>query len=262
MAGDGKDPVSRPTDAADGTAHPPLDPRDGEPARGLTRRRALQVLAAGAAGAAALPAAGCVPTEEAASAVGGTPMAGATPSTGQEPPPGGNPLARGTPADPDLLSPVVPWDRVLTGDELETLAALCDLILPADERSPAASDVGAHEFIDEWVSAPYDGNREDLVLIRGGIVWLDRESATRFGRRFVDLADGEKRAIADDICYAPDARPEHLAGARFFDRVRDLASTAFWTTAEGMADLGFVGNRPMTSFEGPPREVLERLGLA
>jgi len=262
--GDGeRDRASAQADAGETTGTP--GGREGEPARGLSRRRALQVLAAGAAGAAALPAAGCVPTEEAATTVGATPSTGATTGAaapaGQAPPASGNPLARGTPTDPDLLSPVVPWNLVLTDDELRTLAALCDLIIPADERSPAASDVGAHEFIDEWVSAPYDGNREDLVLIRGGIVWLDRESAARFERRFVDLSDGEKRAIADDICYEPNARPEHLAAARFFDRVRDLASTAFWTTEEGMADLGFVGNRPMTSFDGPPPEVLERLGL-
>lgn len=228
----------------------------GPERRGVTRRRALQVLAAGAAGAAALPAAGCVPIEE----TGGE--TGAAPPAGQAPPRGGDSLARGTPTDPDLLDPVIPWDLVLEDDELETLASLCDVILPADERSPAASEVGAHEFIDEWVSAPYDGNRDDLVLIRGGIVWLDREAHARFERRFVDLTDVEKRAIADDICYAPEARPEHRAGARFFDRVRDLASTAFWTTEAGMADLGFVGNRPMTSFDGPPTEVLERLGLA
>ncbi|MCG8469161.1 MAG: gluconate 2-dehydrogenase subunit 3 family protein, partial [Gemmatimonadetes bacterium] len=65
----------------------------------------------------------------------------------------------------------------------------------------------------------------------------------------------------DDICYAPNAAPGYEAAARFFDKVRDLTSTAFWTTEEGMADLGFVGNRPMATFEGPPREVLERLGL-
>lgn len=243
------------TPRARGPAERPEGRSGAGSVRGLTRRRALQVIAASAAGAAALPAAGCVPTEE-------TTTAGGSPAAGQTPPRGGNSLARGTPTDPDLLAPVVPWDPVLEDEELQTLAALCDLIIPADERSPAASEVGAHEFIDEWVSAPYDGNRRDLVLIRGGVAWLDRESVARFERRFVDLADAEKRAIADDICYEPDARPEHRAGARFFDRVRDLASTAFWTTEEGMADLGFVGNRPMTSFEGPPPEVLERLGLA
>lgn len=223
--------------------------------RGLTRRRALQVLAAGAAGAAALPAAGC---RDRAEPETGSAPAGA-PTGGNR---GGNPLAAGTPTDPDLIAPVVPWDLVLTEGELATLAVLCDTILPEDDRSPSASALGAHEFIDEWVSAPYDGNRDDLVLVRGGLVWLDVESGERFGRPFAELTDAERTEICDDICYEPEAAPELKAAARFFDRVRDLTSTAFWTTEEGMADLGFVGNRPMPTFEGPPREVLERLGLA
>jgi len=150
---------------------------------------------------------------------------------------------------------------VLTEDELATLASLCDVIIPADERSPGAARLGAHEFIDEWVSAPYDGNRGDLVLVRGGLAWLDVEARERFGTEFTGLTLDQKHGICDDICYAPDAEPGYRAAARFFDRVRDLTATAFWTTEEGMADLGFVGNRPMASFEGPPREVLERLGL-
>lgn len=236
------------------------EPDDRTPKGGLSRRRALQVLAAGAAGAAALPAAACSDATPDTTSAGGTTAPGASPAPGS--PTVGNALARGTATDPDLIRPVVPWDGVLTDDELQTLAALCDEIIPADDASPSASAVGAHSFIDEWVSAPYDGNREDLILVRGGLLWLDREAEARFGEAFASLPGDRKRAICDDICFAERARPEHRAAARFFDKVRDLTSTAFWTTEEGMADLGFVGNRAMDRFEGPPPEVLQRLGLA
>lgn len=238
------------------------DAREVPERRGLTRRRALKVLAAGAAGAAALPASGCAPGERARD--GGAPGGGTEP-VGAEGPgsgPGANPLAAGTPTDPDLLSPEIPWDFVLTDDEMRTVGALCDVILPADDRSPSATEVGAHVFVNEWVSAPYEANREDLVLVRGGVAWLDVEASRRFGAPFADLGAEEVRAICDDIRHLPSARPEHRAAARFFDKVRDLASTGFWTTEEGMADLGYLGNRPLGSWEGPPREVVERLGLA
>ncbi|MFV1986719.1 MAG: gluconate 2-dehydrogenase subunit 3 family protein [Gemmatimonadota bacterium] len=239
-----------------------IDANDGradDAPQGVTRRRALKVLAAGAAGAAALPAAACAPG-------GDPPSAGADRASGGEDggpanPGAANPLAAGTQADPDLISPVVPWDLVLTEGELETLAALCDVIIPRDERSPSASAVGAHEFIDEWVSAPYDANRDDLTRIRGGIAWLEVESDARFQARFPALTIGQQHEICDDIRYLPDAGRSYRSAAKFFDRVRDLTSSAFWTTEEGMSDLGFVGNRPMPAFEGPPREVLERLGL-
>ena len=103
-----------------------------------------------------------------------------------------NTLAAGTPTDPDLFSGVIPWERVLTQDELDTLASLCDMIIPADESSRSASQLGAHHYIDEWVSAPYEDMRRDQVLIRGGLVWIDVEAGRRFGQgtRFQDLSPG------------------------------------------------------------------------
>ncbi len=201
-------------------------------------------------------------------------VAAATPGlascgTGAQDGPGGsepirNTLAAGTPTDPDLLSVVIPWERVLTQDELDTLASLCDVIIPADESSRSASQLGAHHYIDEWVSAPYEGMRRDQVLIRGGLVWLDVEAGRRFGQgtRFRDLSPERKDEICADIAYVPDAAAGFEAGARFFARVRDLTAGAFWTTEEGMQDLQYIGNVPLERWDPPPPEVLEYLGLA
>jgi gluconate 2-dehydrogenase gamma chain len=222
-------------------------PASGDGSLPMDRRQAIKVMAI----AAATPTlATCAPAEE-----------GVDVSTA--PAPTSNPRAAGTAWDPDLIAPTIPWERALTADELESLAALCDVIIPADERSPAASAVGAHDFVDEWVSAPYEGNAEDKVLVRGGLVWLDREAAARFGPelRFRTLSPEQQRAICDDLCYVPEAAPDREAAARFFDRVRDLTATAFWTTAEGMRDLEYVGNVPLARWDPPPPEVLQHLGL-
>ena len=175
-----------------------------------------------------------------------------------------NSLVAGTPTDPDLLSVVIPWERVLTQDELDTLASLCDVIIPADGRSPSASQLGTHHYIDEWVSAPYERMGRDRTLIRGGIVWLDGEAGRRFGQgtRFRNLSPERKDEICSDIAHVPDAAPGFEAGARFFARVRDLTSGAFWTTEEGMQDLQYIGNIPLERWDPPPPEVLEYLGLA
>lgn len=243
----------------EGTPDAPVE--EAPEGMGLSRRTALKVLAAGAAGAATLPAAGCVPPEPVLESLEET-AEGATSPAPEPMPATGNPLAAGTPTDPDLINPVVPWDGVLTEEELRTIGSLCDVIIPEDEGSPSATAVGAHDFVNEWVSAPYEGNQRDLVIVRGGITWLNVEAGRRFGREFADLSLAEKQAICDDIAYAPRAGPEHRAAARFFDKIRDLTATAFYTTPEGMSDLGYVGNLPMSQFDGPPREVLERLGLA
>jgi len=176
----------------------------------------------------------------------------------------GEPVAgpRGTPSDPDLLNPVITWKLQLTAAELVTLTALCDMILPADATSPAASAVGVPAYINEYVSAPPEWYQKALVQVRGGLVWIDVESTRRFGASFAALTNEQRGAICDEICYVPKAKPEFRQAAQFFDRVRDLTAEGFYTTDEGMKDIGYVGNVALASFDGPPPEVLKHLGLA
>lgn len=166
-----------------------------------------------------------------------------------------------TPSDPDLVNPGADWERVLTDDEMRTVAALCDVIIPADDRSPGASSVGVPDFINEWVSAPYEAQRRDQIVIRGGLVWLNTESNERFGQPFAALSTTQQREICDDIKYVPDAAPAFTQAARFFRMFRNLTATGFYTTTEGMADLQYIGNVALPRFDGPPPEALRHLGL-
>ena len=234
---------------ATGTAATPALP----PATTLSRRGALKVIAAGTALGAV---SSCAPDDAAESATDAAHQA----LSGFDPLPAGNPLAAGTPSDPDLLAPVVPWEMALGDEELRLVAALADIIIPADERSPAASALGVPDYINEFVSAP--GHEEALIRLRGGLAWLNRQARQRFGAPdFTTLTEAQTHQICDPIRFAPDAPPELESQARFFDAFRDMVATGFWTTEEGMRDLGFVGNIPLPSFDGPPPEVLSALGL-
>ncbi len=164
--------------------------------------------------------------------------------------------------DPDLLKPSVPWARILSDAELATVSALCDVIIPADDQSPSASAVGVPDFINEWVSAPYPEQEADRVPIRGGLTWLNTESNRRFTKPFAELSAEQKQQICDDIAYVPNAKPGFEAAALFFARFRDLTATGFYTTREGMKDLQYIGNVPLATFDGPPPNVLEKLGLS
>lgn len=168
---------------------------------------------------------------------------------------------KGTLSDPDMLNPTIPWGMVLTEPELSDLKILANIIIPKDDISPGAGDLGAQNFINEWVSAHYRNNKRDLVLVRGGLVWLNSESKKRYDRQFSQLAINEVVAICDDIKWTETAKPDYKFAARFFAKVRDLSATAFYTTEEGMADIGYVGNKPLARFDGPPLEVLKHLGL-
>ena|SRR5579872_4366693 len=163
--------------------------------------------------------------------------------------------------DPDVLHPFVPWELTLTPEELRTVTALCDVIIPADDKSPCASQVGIPDFIDEWVSAPYPIQEADRKQIRDGLAWLNGEAQKRFAKAFDALTDEQKTRICDDICFVPKAKPEHKEAGEFFARFRDLTATGFYTTKEGMKDLQYLGNTPQLAFKDPPKEVLEHLKL-
>jgi hypothetical protein len=173
--------------------------------------------------------------------------------------------ATGYGTDPNLIKTYNPgdcWPLTLTPAQRQTVAALCDVIIPADAKSPSASAVGVHDFIDEWISAPYPGHSKDRELILNGLVWLETESQHRFGLAFVNTIGRQKTMICDDVCFEEKAKPEFKMAAKFFTRFRNLTAGGFYTTPEGMKDIGYTGNVPLEKFEGPPLDLIKKLGLA
>jgi hypothetical protein len=178
--------------------------------------------------------------------------------------PAGASAAKGYGTDPLLAKFYTPgdfWPLTLSPVERKTTAALADLILPADHLGPAASELRTPDYIDEWISAPYPLQQSDREIILPGLAWLEEESRKRFGKEFAILGDEQKRAIADDICWPADARPEFKEAAAFFVKFRALAASAYYGTEAGWKAIGYIGNVPLPSFDGPPKEVLERLGV-
>lgn len=167
--------------------------------------------------------------------------------------------------DPNLVAPHRRgefWPLTLTPEQRRLAAVLSDLIIPADEHSPSASEVGVVDFIDEWVSAPYPTQQHDRPIVLEGFGWLNAEGARRSGKAFAELDSAAQTAICDSVCNASAARPEHQEAARFFALYRDLTASAFYSSPAARKDVGYIGNVPLQSFEGPPPELLKKLGLA
>jgi hypothetical protein len=237
----------------------------GEPAGGsVSRRRAMQWVM-GTVAASALP-------NKLLGQTTGDPVKQSSKEVGRAIPP--QELAAKQPdpdypggygTDPKLVKDYKPgdvWPLTFNDAQKKTAAALADTILPADDLGPAASEVGVVEMIDEWVSAPYPQQKGDRPVILDGLGLLESEALDRFGKRFPELDDGQKRAICDDICFAQAAKPQFQKLARFFEKFRDIAASAYYATPAGWKAIGYVGNTPLVEFTGPPPEVLERLGLS
>jgi hypothetical protein len=153
------------------------------------------------------------------------------------------------------------WPLTFTAEQRREAAALCDLIIPADEVSPSASSVGVVDFLDEWVSAPYPRQREDRATLLAGLQWLDEEAMRRGGKPFADADSIVQHDICGEICFEAAVTPQYKQAAKFFACFRDLTAGGFYTTPVGMKDIGYIGNVPRTEFPGPPLALLQQLGL-
>lgn len=134
--------------------------------------------------------------------------------------------------------------------QYETLATLCDTIIPKDEKSGGAVEAGAPEFIDLLCSE----NEDFQLQIGGGLHWLDHACLDRYEHTFLESTPAQKKEILDRIAYRKNAKsdPSLTQGIAFFARLRQMTCDAFYTSKIGIADLQYIGNTALAEFPGCP----------
>jgi hypothetical protein len=149
--------------------------------------------------------------------------------------------------------------KFFTAAEYAMLVTLVDLIIPKDERSGSASDAGVPEFIDFLMA---DEPLRQLAM-RGGLARINRLCVDRFDRRFMACTAAQRTEVLDDLAVAGNAlaRPELSQAVAFFNSLRDLTATGFWSSRIGVADLQYSGNIYVAEWNGCPEEALKKLGL-
>lgn len=140
--------------------------------------------------------------------------------------------------------------------ELATITVLVDIIIPRDDVSGSASDAKVPDFIEFMAK----DRPEHQIPLRGGLKWLDVQSSKRFNKVFTDCSASQQIEIVDDIAFPEQAKPGMEQGVAFFNLVRNLTATGFFTSEMGIKDLGYVGNRP-NQWDGVPQEVLDHYGI-
>jgi hypothetical protein len=96
---------------------------------------------------------------------------------------------------------------------------------------------------------------------RGGIMWLDNESKKRFGKVFINASSKQQLELVDDIAYPDNAKPDMEYGVNFFNRMRNLTATGFFTTEMGIKDMDYKGNQA-NIWDGVPENVLKKHGMS
>jgi hypothetical protein len=147
--------------------------------------------------------------------------------------------------------------QFFTHHEMATIAVLSDIIIPADEVSGSATDAKVPDFIEFMVK----DKPELQTPMRGGLRWLDMQMVKHYNKPFKDCTPQQQIALVDQIAYPEKAKPEMKAGVKFFNLMRNLTASGFYTSEIGIKDVGYAGNKP-TQWNGVPDEVLKQYGLS
>ncbi|MBU6341238.1 MAG: gluconate 2-dehydrogenase subunit 3 family protein [Bacteroidetes bacterium] len=148
-------------------------------------------------------------------------------------------------------------EQFFTKSEMKTITVLVDIILPRDARSGSASEAGVPEFIEFMAK---DRPDELQTPLRGGLRWLDHQAIARFGKIFTDIHAAQRIEIVDDIAYPGKEKPGMSQGVSFFNLMRNLTASGFWSSKMGIEDIGYQGNVP-NQWDGVPEDVQRQYGL-
>lgn len=147
-------------------------------------------------------------------------------------------------------------EKFFTPEELTAITILADIIIPKDEHSGSASDAKVPDFIEFIVK----DQPKLQVPMRGGLKWVDIKSYKMFRKSFAGATNEQRIQLVDLIAYPEKALPENAAGVSFFDTIRGLTATGFFTSKIGLEDMGYKGNQP-NAWNGVPEDVLKQFGL-
>lgn len=147
-------------------------------------------------------------------------------------------------------------EKFFTDQEMATIAILVDIIIPKDDKSGSATDAKVPDFI-EFMAKDMPSLQ---VPLRGGLRWLDIQCLNRFGNTFKEATEAQRLEMVNDIAYPDTVKLGMEQGVAFFNRMRDLTASGFFTTEIGINDLGYVGN-VTNVWQGVPEDIVKKYGM-
>jgi len=147
---------------------------------------------------------------------------------------------------PAASVPATEGARFFNPQEMETIAAISDLIIPTDGHSPGAKAAGVSGFIDLMVN---ESPNEIKALWREGLAAVDRLSELQFSAAFIRAGQEQQISLLKTIS-RNERRPKTIE-ERFFVAIKSLTVDAYYTSAIGIhQDLRYKGNAILKEFVG------------
>lgn len=187
----------------------------------LSRRRALKILVGTASAAASLPVIG----EGAARA--------ARPACHMASP-------------VEALATATHQPKFFRPEEIRTVEALSETIIPADDHSPGAKAARVWEYIDEIVADANQGTKE---LWKRGLASLNEMAEREHGKNFEDCTADQQIAMLERI--SENEENPTRSEDRFFVAAKRATIDGYYTSAIGIhQDLQYQGNTALAEFPG------------
>jgi len=148
--------------------------------------------------------------------------------------------------------------KFFSNDELLTLDKLCNLIIPPNDFG-SIKEAEVVQLI-EFMAKDIPSYQEPL---RKGLSWINNESNNRFNNLFIDIPYSSQKEILDEIAYYdPNKNMNDLPEpVQWFNLLRNLTMTGYFTSEVGIKELGYKGNTPNV-WDGVPQNVLDQYGLS
>jgi hypothetical protein len=139
---------------------------------------------------------------------------------------------------------------ILTRDELNQLAAVCEAIIPRTD-TPGARDARVHEYIDVALSVESPDMQKRF---RDGLAWLDDFCKKTIRNGLADASPADLERVLNAISDANETIPGDLRpGASFFSNVKTRTIFGFYTSREGwVEELGRPEHVGMEHWTGCP----------
>lgn len=140
-------------------------------------------------------------------------------------------------------------------EEMMIISILADIVMPEDDESVSATEAGVPAFI-EFIVKDLPAHQ---LPMRGGLMWINRESNKRFNAAFVEISKEDRMKIIDNIAYPKDFE-KNTPGPLFFRKIRDLIVTGYFTSEPGIKYLDYRGNISNV-WDGVPAHILDKHGM-
>lgn len=137
--------------------------------------------------------------------------------------------------------------RVLSAGQLETVGVLVELIIPTTD-TPGARDALVDRFVDGVLAAGASADRDRFLT---GLAWLDARSVALFDRPFASATLPQQTELLTRLAAADAPAREPQAGVDFFNAIKTLTISGYYTTEIGLRqELGDDGRLMLATFTG------------